>query len=278
MIIDTHIHIFPPEIVNDRARFFVNEPEFEMLYNNPKARLATITDVITMLPMQKVDKAVLCGFPWRSENFYKMHNDYLAQAQAQNKDQFVALGAFHSGTCGATKEALRCIKLGLGGLGELAFYQETLNSVMLERLTPIMALCAEANLPVLLHANEPIGHAYHGKAVAEISHYYNFCKKFCQNKIILAHWGGGLIFYLLLQREVRETLQNVWFDTAALPYLYTDNVYEICNLIGYEHILFGSDFPLLKPLRYIDTILASNISAEAKNSILGINAKNLFNF
>ena len=37
--------------------------------------------------------------------------------------------------------------------------------------------------------------------------------------IIAAHWGGGLPFYALMP-EVRDALQNVWFDTAAGHLLY----------------------------------------------------------
>lgn len=278
MIIDAHVHIFPPVMANEREHFFANEPEFKTLYDNPKARLATVEAVLEMLARSRVDKAVLCGFPWRNEALFKQHNDYLAEARAAYPDKFAALGAFHSAAPRAEKEAERCLELGLNGLGELAFYQEPPDDDMLKRLEPIMELYANASLPVLLHANEPIGHAYPGKSNAEISHYYNFCKKFPQNRIILAHWGGGLIFYLLLKREAPEILQNVWFDTAALPYLYADNVYEICNLIGHEKILFGSDYPLLAPSRYIDAIAASRITTEAQKAILSVNARNLFNF
>lgn len=278
MIIDAHVHIFPPVMANEREHFFANEPEFKALYDSPKARLATLETVLEMLTRSQVDKAVLCGFPWRNEALFKRHNDYLAEARAAYPDKFAALGAFHTNAAKAEAEAERCLELGLNGLGELAFYNETPDADMLKRLEPIMGLYAKVALPVLLHANEPIGHAYPGKSNAEISYYYNFCKKFPQNRIILAHWGGGLIFYLLLKRETRETLQNIWFDTAALPYLYTSNVYEICNLVGHEKIMFGSDYPLLEPARYIDAIMASNITVEAQNAILSVNAKKLFNF
>ena len=37
--------------------------------------------------------------------------------------------------------------------------------------------------------------------------------------IILAHWGGGLLFYETMP-EVRRTLRRVWYDTAASPLLF----------------------------------------------------------
>lgn len=277
MIIDAHVHIFPPEVVNDRERFFADEPEFKMLYSNPGAKLATSETVLATMARQNVSKAVLCGFPWRQADHYQRHNDYLAATRAADPGKFKALGAFHMSASNALTEARRCLELGLNGLGELAFYNEPLEEAALTRLAPIMALYAAAELPVMLHANEPVGHVYPGKSSVEISRYYNLCKAFSQNKIILAHWGGGLLFYLLLKREAREILKNVWFDTAASPYLYMPNIYEISNLVGAERILFGSDFPLLGPERYIDAINACRISSNDKAAILGLNAKNLFN-
>ncbi len=39
MIIDAHVHIFPPEIRDNREKFFVGEPDFKLLYESPKSRL-----------------------------------------------------------------------------------------------------------------------------------------------------------------------------------------------------------------------------------------------
>ena len=47
MIIDIHTHIFPPEIVAQRERFFPGEPAFQLLYEDQKkSRLATGEDLI----------------------------------------------------------------------------------------------------------------------------------------------------------------------------------------------------------------------------------------
>ena len=47
--------------------------------------------------------------------------------------------------------------------------------------------------------------------------------------------------------EVGDALANVWFDTAASPFLYTPDVFPtVAALVGPEKILPGSDFPLLR--------------------------------
>ena len=50
--------------------------------------------------------------------------------------------------------------------------------------------------------------------------------------VIAAHWGGGLPFYALMP-EVREALENVYFDTAASHLLYDATVYRrVIELVG----------------------------------------------
>ena len=75
-------------------------------------------------------------------------------------------------------------------------------------------------------------------------------------------------------KEVREAFKNAYYDTAATPYLYDDAIYSIAtDIVGAEKILFGSDYPLINPLRYIDTIRGINIHTNTKEAILGVNAR-----
>ncbi|MCJ7773409.1 MAG: amidohydrolase family protein, partial [Desulfobacterales bacterium] len=106
---------------------------------------------------------------------------------------------------------------------------------------------------------------------------YAFIKKFQENKIILAHWGGGIFFYNLMKKDVHETLKNIFFDTAASPFLYRPDIYEAAiKYAGIEKILFGSDFPLLKPDRYFKELEQTELTHEDIDKIKGLNAVNLF--
>ena len=75
--------------------------------------------------------------------------------------------------------------------------------------------------------NEPVGHAYPGKTPNTLAQIYRMVKRFPANTIVLAHWGGGLFFFNLLRKEVKEQLRNVYFDTAASPFLYDPAVYRV---------------------------------------------------
>jgi predicted TIM-barrel fold metal-dependent hydrolase len=105
---------------------------------------------------------------------------------------------------------------------------------------------------------------------------YRLMEAYPSNKIVLAHWGGGLFFYALMKKEVKEVLSNVWFDTAATPYLYSPEVYKIAGeIVGFERILFGSDYPLLKPGRYFEEMASVKLPDRAFRQICGETAVGL---
>jgi predicted TIM-barrel fold metal-dependent hydrolase len=278
MIIDVHTHIFPSDIRQSREQFFPSESAFKLLYQSPKARLIGGQELISAMDANRVDKAVVFGFPWTDIELSKAHNEYIMETVQKYPDRFIGMGCFDPTSSGAAAEAERCLVGGLAGIGELAFYQSGIDESALEQLAPVMGMCAERSLPVLIHTNEPVGHDYHGKTPITLSQIYELVKRFADNKIILAHWGGGLFFYALMKKEVKESLKNVYFDTAASPYLYDFEVYEVAiKFVGVEKILFGSDYPLLAPKKYFSEMQQSGLAQNQIEQICGLNAKHLFN-
>ena len=80
-----------------------------------------------------------------------------------------------------------------------------------------------------------------------------------------------------LKKEVKDILKNVYYDTAASPFLYNKEIYRTAfSLTGKDKILFGSDYPLMKPSRYFQEIEDSGLSKEDQAGILGENAAMLF--
>jgi predicted TIM-barrel fold metal-dependent hydrolase len=76
--------------------------------------------------------------------------------------------------------------------------------------------------------------------------------------------------------EVAKAMANVYYDTAASPFLYTKKVYAaVSEIVGVKKILFGSDFPLLSPQRYFRELQGSGLSKEDQRKILGFNFSRL---
>ncbi len=273
MIIDFHTHIFPSFFRDDRHSHFKDEPGFELLYRSPGSKMAGKETLIDSMDKLGIKRSVIFGFPWRNKEHYRRNNDYIIESVIEYPDRLIGFCSFDPLSPGAPKEIERCLDAGLEGVGELAFYDSDFSADIIEALNDIMLLCVHRNKPILLHTNEPVGHNYPGKQPLTLYALYNLIKRYRSNRIVLAHWGGGLFFYNLMKKEVREVMTNVWLDTAASPYLYRPDIYRIAGEIsGFDRIFFGSDFPLISPERYFTEMELAGISREALKGIKGINA------
>lgn len=276
MIIDFHTHIFPKDIRENRETYFPAEPAFKLLYDTPKAKLVGAAEIVEAMDQEGIDKSVVFGFPWQNLQTAIKHNDYILEAISRYSGRLIGFCCLDPFSRDAAAETERCLQAGLSGLGELAFYQSGIENEALDKLAPLMAICRNKDCPVLIHTNEPVGHIYPGKTSNTLRQIYDLVKRFPQNDIVLAHWGAGIFFYSLLKKEVKESLQNVYFDTAASPFLYDPKIYRYAKeIVGLDKILFGSDFPLLRPARYFKELESAGLSKSEIDAISGINAANL---
>jgi predicted TIM-barrel fold metal-dependent hydrolase len=276
MVIDFHTHIFPSYFREKRESLFSQEPAFEALYRSATSRLATREELLQAMEEQGVQRSVIFGFPWEREEHFRRHNDYIIESVRRHPDKLIGFCCFSPLSPLGPEEVRRCLDAGLAGVGELAVYQSGFSREVIRSLHDVMQVCAESNVPVLLHTNEPVGHVYPGKTPVRLGEVYDLLKYYPSNKIVLAHWGGGLFFYGLMKKEVRDVLKNVWFDTAASPFLYDPRVYRMAGeIVGSDRILFGTDYPLLSPKRYFEEMELAGLSEESAGKICGENAANL---
>ena len=142
-------------------------------------------------------------------------------------------------------------------------------------MEPFGEVMRKHKLILLTHSSEPVGHEYPGKGNVIPDMLYSFITGFPDLPIVCAHWGGGLPFYALMP-EVKQAMSNVFFDTAASPFLYTPQVYtQVIQLVGADKILFGSDYPLLAQSRLIKEIKSLDLPVETESLILSGNAQRL---
>ncbi|MEW6266351.1 MAG: amidohydrolase family protein [Thermodesulfobacteriota bacterium] len=278
MIIDAHTHIFPSEIRTGRDKYArPGEMTYSAIYRQPSARMIGAEELIAVMDEDGVDRAVTFGFPWATEETAKAHNDYILESQARFPGRLIGLACFDPRQPWAGREAERCLDAGLHGLGELAVYEAGFDQETIGRLSELGRLCRERGLPLLVHASEPVGHQYPGKAPLTLKMIYDLVLALKGTRLILAHWGGGLFFYGLMKREVPEALAEVYFDTAASPFLYRPEIYALAaRVVGPEKILFGSDYPLIKPGRYFREMEAAGLDETALKMIKGGTAARVF--
>jgi len=276
MIIDSHTHIFPSFFQEKRDDLLNQDQAFKNLYSSPKSKLVGAESLLRSMDEEGVAKAVVFGFPWESSEHFERHNDYIIESVGRHSDRLIGFCCFSPLSPGGPEEARRCLKAGLSGVGELAIYHSDAPVADISGLKAVMEICFQLTVPVLLHTNEPVGHDYPGKTGMNLRDLYSFLKKYPENRIILAHWGGGLFFYEMMKKEVKEVLANVWFDTAASPFLYDPRIYRVAGeIIGFDKILFGTDYPLIRPKRYFEEMELAGLSEESIRKICGENAAEL---
>ncbi len=278
MVIDIHTHIFPPEVIAQRERFFENEPEFRLLYGPQKSKMASAESLLDSMDANGVDRSVTFGFPWHSPDLRARHNDYVLESAAKYPSRLIALACLDLLSDSCIEDAAAWQKDGAAGFGELAVYAAgSRNDLAIRNFRLLGDLCRQSGLVLLAHANEPIGHNYPGKAPFGLDFYYSMAEAAQGVPLILAHWGGGLLFYELLKKDAPEKLANVFYDTAASPYLYKSEIYTAAvSIVGKDKILFGSDYPLIGPKRYFEEIRASGLSEPQVRAVLGRNAARIF--
>ena len=278
MIIDFHTHVFPPRIKKNRSRYVDNDPCFAVLYSKKEARLATADELIESMDKAGIDISVIVNIGWLTHDLCVETNDYILESIARYPRRLVGFCTVQPQSPeAAIAEIERCVRGGARGIGEMRPDMQLFDLRDEEITRPFAEMIRKHKLILLTHASEPVGHDYPGKGIITPDMLYPFITSFPDLTIVCAHWGGGLPFYTLMP-EVKQAMKNVFFDTAASPYLYNPQIYsQVSNLIGADRILFGSDYPLLAQTRLLQEINAADLTGEAKNLILADNARRLLN-
>jgi predicted TIM-barrel fold metal-dependent hydrolase len=275
-IIDAHIHLFPDEVAANRKRFLRLDPHFAVLYDNPKARLATAEDALASLDRNGVDGAFALGFGWSDLGLCRMHNDYLLDVQRRFPGRFAGFAATQPRAGEpALAEVARAIDEGLHGVGELMPHGQGFRLDEWDVVDPLAGALASIDRPLIVHVSEPVGHLYPGKGDVSPVAAWQLAARHPALKIVFAHWGGGLPFYELMP-EVRDALRNTFYDSAATTYLYDFKVFRIvADLCGAERVLFATDYPLLRQGPFLQKVRDVGLSEETLAAILGGNAERL---
>jgi predicted TIM-barrel fold metal-dependent hydrolase len=273
--IDSHVHVTPPDIIENWEKIADKEPYFKLLSESPVNRFATAEQVVEAMDKDGFDRAVIFGFSFRDMGLCRYVNDYVIEKARVHSGRLIGFSTLVPQHPEAERELVRTFEAGLQGVGELFPEGQRFALESPRQMEALGLTCTGLGIPVMLHVNEPVGHPYAGKTGTKLAQAVAFAKNFPQLKIILAHWGGGLYFYELM-KEVRQDLANVYYDTAASVFLYGYQIYDVVKALGLTRkILFGSDFPLLPPQRYMSDLGKSGLTAQEKQDILGENTRRL---
>ncbi len=273
MIIDTHVHLYPPDVAKDWEKIAEKEPYFKLLCSGKVHKWAVAEDLFDMMESDGIDQCWTTSFAFRDPGLCRHCNDYVMETAARSGGRVKGLAVVNPLSRDFEKEIFRCREAGMIGVGEL-FPDGQVFDITDERQTwRLAAACRDAGMFLMLHTAEQVGHDYPGKGSAGPKEAAAFCLNHPGLAVVFAHMGGGLWQYEMMP-EMKICLQNAWYDTAAVPFLYDAPIFRAVFAAGVGHkILYGSDFPLLRIKRFKRMLGEASLSPEEESALLGGNAK-----
>ena len=266
----------PPDFSSERRRYRSLDATLRDLFTDDQQGMATGGQLIEEMDKAGVDVSVATGYGWTDIGVARTSNDYILEAAGKHPARIVPFCSVNP-LWGqpAVEEVRRCVEAGARGIGELHPDTQGIISADLATLAPVLDAARELGVPTLFHASEPVGHAYPGKGTVTPDMLVALVRAYPHNTFVFAHFGGGLPFYSLMP-EVAEMLANVYFDSAAFPYLYRPEVFQAAvTACGAGRVLFASDYPLVSQARALRRMRKGGLSQCDEAAVLGGNAARL---
>ena len=177
----------------------------------------------------QVHGAVTFGFPWKQSALIRRSNDYVLEAVGRFPQRLAGFVCLNPELPDTLEETERCLRAGMKGMGNSP-------SMVLPAVAPGKSCSAPwpgwrrpGAFPCCFIPIEPVGHLYPGKERLPPWDLYELIRSFPETKFILAHWGGGLWWYQLLKREVREAFQKCLCGYCRLAFSLPAGNIPLCR-------------------------------------------------
>ncbi len=274
--IDVHVHAelsrsghdpLPPELRAAATRYFHND-----------GLLPTVDDVAAYYRERKM-AAVVFGVDWQLRSGRApIPNEEIAEAARENPDVLIPFASVDPARPDAVERARRLIaEHDVKGFkfhpNVQAFFPDD------RSVYPLYEAIAEAGLPALFHTGHSgIGTGVPGGGGLRLKYSNPMClddvaADFPELQIVLAHpsfpWQDEAISICLHKA-------NVWIDLSGWsPKYFPPQLVQYANTQLREKVLFGSDFPLITPDRWLADFEQAPFRDEVRPLILKENAVRL---
>lgn len=274
-IIDSHVHIYPPELERDMEKIGESEEWFRILTHSKVNKWGTAEQLIASMDENGIESSLVTSFAFYDQGLCRMVNDYVLDAAKRYPGRILPIAVVSPCAAGAAQEAERCASLGAVGVGELFPDGQNLDIADRSQTWRLVSVCDECGMFIMFHTAEQAGHQYPGKGRFGAEKAASFCLNHPEAKVVFAHFGGGLWAFEAMP-EMKLALSNAFYDTAAMPWLYSHEVLDAIFAIGAGHkLLYGSDSPILKYPRYEKILSKTKLTDEEKELFLYKNAERL---
>lgn len=250
-IIDAHMHIGLPSFCENKNSEF----QYDLC--------STYDEIIELMDANDIDKAIILPIPHKDFNLEKTNN-YVFEAYKKHSDRLIPF-------CRIDEKLGENIDKGFRGVKLHLLYEE----VDIKSIRSELQQIEDANIPIIIHAK-------YANKVKQIEQILQYAPNI---NIILAHMGRGHLYtgeQTIDNALALKRYPNVYMDLSTVGDL--QSIINVCEILGYERVVFASDYPfgkncLGKKYRYIDEIdaLKRNLSHEQSELIFHENVERLLN-
>ncbi|MDP3041415.1 MAG: amidohydrolase family protein [Candidatus Omnitrophota bacterium] len=301
MLIDAHSHWLPEEIITNAHFFHKGWGEIEVQ--------------LKVMDEAGIDRAVL-SYPTTDAHLKlgsisqvaHIYNDNVAKILKAYPERFIGAAVLPVDN---SYDMLEELKRAINELGFKAIsLASSYNGIYLDdkMFLPIYKEAQEKDIPIFVHAQivNPIGfERVKDPLLTPVVEYVfdttisigkllmsDILRQYPKVKFIFAHFGGAICYLKQRFDATYQMLREMNFvkDLQGLPSDYFKNIYVdtsgdttkanfllALELMGPEHILWGSDWPAKKDMASgIKAVNDLDISGEDKQNILGSNLEKIF--
>jgi predicted TIM-barrel fold metal-dependent hydrolase len=156
-------------------------------------------------------------------------------------------------------EVEKFFQMGFRWIGELAWYVMNYKSYYQDGLLPVFDLAQNLDMVVSLHPTN-------------LEDLENILKNFPRLKVVWAHPGDGNI---LNNYAMAKKYKNLYIDLSGTGLFRWGMLKKGVDLIGADHILFGSDFPVCSTAMNVAGVLSEKLSNKERKLIFRDNFLNI---
>lgn len=243
------------------------------------ARRPTIDETVAFYRAQRIGLVMFTVDAETQLGRRRIPNEEIAEAAKKNADMMIAFASVdpHKGRMGA-REARRLVEE--HGVKGFKFHPTVQGFHPYDRMAwPIYEVVAEHRLPAIFHS----GHSGIGSGMrcggglrleySNPMHLDDVAIAFPDIEIVIAHpsfpWQDEAL-------SVAMHKPNVWIDLSGWsPKYFPKQLVQYANTLLRDRVLFGSDFPLITPDRWLADFEEAGFRDEVKPLILKQNAMRL---
>ena len=272
MIVDIHTHVIHPDFrLKD-----INLPESESIVKqniydfNGIERvlpLASPEALIRSMNASNISKSAIMGFSWSTDDYCGKENEYIDFCCKTYPQFFYGIGVVQPLAKRHWEKTLDLLEESshFVGIKLIPFWQGfSLDDPALE---PFLRALQRSRLFLMVHVDQ----GYHLGNRDIPGKFLKVVKKFPGIKWVGAHLGGMLPLYQQLE-HLRDTLKNVWYDTALS--LTPKFIKYAAESVLPNQLLFGTDYPFnhyVLQEKFLENFNHLQIEQTLKMKILGDN-------